>query len=120
MKGHNSKFLQRLFIVGIYASALFFFVIQVRDVCIKYFDRKTTISTSQKTLDQIQIPIITICSGLTTNVNALLLHDFDKTPSLFEQSTYKLGKDFSIMTGLHIGAEQRFFVVMYKRKEPTY
>ncbi len=108
MKRSKSKFLQRLFMVSIYASAFFFFAVQVRDVLIKYFERKTTISTSQKILAEIPITTVTICSGLNFRVStdwSLLSYDYGETPSLFEQSTYKLGKDFEIQMRLYIGSK---------------
>ncbi len=95
-----SRTVKGLLIGAIYTSALFLFTLQVRDVFIKYFERKTTISTSQRTLDQIQVPFVTICSGFKPSQ---LPEDAEilASPSLFEKSTYKLGKDYNIELNLH-------------------
>ncbi len=104
MDGRKSRVVKSLFFGAIYASALAFFAFQVKDVCIKYVKHKTTISTSQMTMDEIAIPIVTICSGYkpslrVKNMHILLARDIEK-PSLFKRSTYKLRKDFYIVIGL--------------------
>ncbi len=95
----NVESLKTLLIVGIYISAFSFFALQVRDVCIKYFEKKTTIAISQKTLEAIQIPIMTLCSGykISQNVSSLNVTFSDiGNPRLFQTATYKLDKDFKI------------------------
>ncbi len=99
----DSDSLKKMLIVSIYISALSFFALQVKDVCIKYFEKKTTVAISGKIHEEIQVPIVTICSGykITSNVSreALAFHDIE-TPSLFDKSTYKLGRDFYMETEL--------------------
>ncbi len=110
MNNHrNCDSLKTLLIVTIYISALSFFALQVWDVCIKYFAKKTTVATSGKILDEIQVPIITICSGykITSNMSSEVLsfQDIEPGPSLFEKSTYKLGRDFGANLSLMLGTE---------------
>ncbi len=92
--------LKILLIVSIYFSALSLFALQVRDVCIKYFEKRTTISISQEILEEVLIPIITLCSGYKISQNiiteALLHNDTFGSPSMFDNAAFKLGRDFRL------------------------
>ncbi len=105
-----TKTLKKLIIAAIYISALSLFAIQVRDVFQKYLEKKTTVSISQRTRSDIQLPIITLCSDPKLKTSGPF--DFDDflykdigDPSMFDSLTFKLGRDFELALELELDSK---------------
>ena len=109
---------KNIIIGSIYISALTLFSYQVKDVCIKYFDERTTEALKIESHNALTIPTVAFCSvtgfkqsilkarGLDNDglgVDEVLLYNDTQTPSLFESATYKLQRDFNISLDIQLG-----------------